>query len=72
MVLATALEGLQDANIERWGRLEFRRSGLIFHGEHIYLLKRAVRGEWTRTAALNDAVELSAHIAAARRQAKTG
>ncbi|MBZ5626178.1 MAG: N-6 DNA methylase [Acidobacteriia bacterium] len=71
-VLATALEGLEDANIEHWGRFEFRRSGLIFHGAHIYLLKRAVRGEWTRTAALNDAVELSAHIAAARRQAKTG
>jgi hypothetical protein len=71
-VLATALEGLQDANVERWGSFEFRRSGLIFHGARIYLLKRAVRGEWTRTAALNDAVELSAHIAAARRQAKTG
>lgn len=70
--LATALEGLQDANIERWGRFEFRRSGLIFHGARIYMLKRAVRGEWTRTAAINDAAELSAHIAAARRQAKTG
>jgi hypothetical protein len=72
MVLATALEGLQNANIERWGRFEFRRSGLIFHGAHIYLLKRAVLGEWTRTAALNDAVEISAHIAGARRQARTG
>jgi hypothetical protein len=71
-LLATALERLQDANVERWGRFEFRRSGLIFHGARIYLLKRAVHGEWTRTAALNDAVELSAHIAAARRQAKTG
>jgi hypothetical protein len=69
--LATALEGLQNANIERWGHFEFRRSGLIFHGARIYLLKRAVLGEWTRTAAINDAAELSAHIAAARRQAKT-
>jgi hypothetical protein len=70
--LTTALEGLQDANIERWGHFEFRRSGLIFHGARIYMLKRAVLGEWTRTAAINDAAELSAHIAAARRQAKTG
>lgn len=68
--LATALAGLQDANVERWGRFEFRRSGLIFHGPRIYLLKRAVLGEWTRTAALNDAVELNAHIATARRQGR--
>ena len=68
-ILATALARLQDANLERWGHLEFRRSGLIFDGPRAYLLKRAVRGEWTRTAALNDAAELNAHIASARRQA---
>jgi len=70
--LATALLRLQEANIERAGHLEFSRSGWIFDGSRIYLLKPALRGEWTRTAALNDAVELSAHIAGARRQAKTG
>jgi len=70
--LATALQRLQEANIERAGHLEFSRSGLIFDGSRIYLLKPALRGEWTRTAALNDAVELSAHIAGARRQAKIG
>lgn len=70
--LATALRRLQDVNIERAGHLEFLRSGLIFDGPRIYLLKPALRGEWTRTAALNDAVELSAHIAGARRQAKRG
>lgn len=70
--LATALKGLLDANIEQWGHLEFRRSGLIFDGAKIYVLKPAVRGEWTRTAALNDAAELSAHIAQARLRAKTG
>jgi len=59
-------------NIERAGHLAFSRSGLIFDGPRIYLLKPALRGEWTRTAALNDAVELSAHIAGARRWAKTG
>jgi hypothetical protein len=70
--LATALQRLQEVNIERAGRLEFSRSGLVFDGARIYLLKPALRREWTRTAALNDAVELSAHIAGARRQAKTG
>ncbi len=70
--LATALARLQDANMERWGHLEFRRSGLVFDGPRVYLIKRAVRGEWTRTAALNDAAELSAHIASARRQASLG
>jgi len=70
--LATALQRLQEVNIERAGHLEFSRSGLIFDGLRIYLLKPALRGEWTRTEALNDAVKLSAHIAAARRRAKTG
>jgi hypothetical protein len=69
--LAAALERLQEVNIERAGHLEFSRSGLIFDGSRIYLVKPALGGEWTRTAALNDAVELSAHIAEARRQAKT-
>jgi hypothetical protein len=70
--LATALQRLQEMNIERAGHLEFSRSGLVFDGSRIYLVKPALRGEWTRTAALNDAVELSAHIAGARRQARIG
>jgi hypothetical protein len=72
--LANALTGLQDANIEQWGRFEFRRSGLVFDSDHtrIYLVKPALLGHWTRTAALNDAVEISAHIASARRKAKAG
>jgi hypothetical protein len=70
--LATALRLLQEVNIERAGHLAFSRGGLVFDGSRIYLLKPALRGEWTRTAALNDAVELSAHIAGARRQAKIG
>jgi hypothetical protein len=70
--LAAALQRLQEVNIERAGHLEFSRSGLIFDGSRIYVLKPALLGEWTRTAALNDAVELSAHIAGARRQARIG
>jgi hypothetical protein len=68
--LAIALQALQDENVERWGHFAFRRSGLIFEGSRIYLLKPALLGEWTRTAALNDAADLSAHIAEARRQSK--
>jgi hypothetical protein len=69
-LLGDALSGLQEANIEQWGRFEFRRSGLVIDGARIYLVKPALRGQWTRTAALNDAIEISAHIANARRQAK--
>ena len=70
--LASVLSGLQDANIEQWGRFEFRRSGLVEAGTRFYLVKPALCGDWTRTAALNDAVEISAHIANARRKAKAG
>jgi hypothetical protein len=70
--LAIALQGLQAISVEDKGRLEFARSGLIFDGTRIYLVKPALRGEWTRTEALNDAVKLSANIAGARQQAKTG
>jgi hypothetical protein len=70
--LAAALQRVQEVYIEPAGHLAFSRSGLIFDGSRIYLLKPALRGEWTRTAALNDAAELSAHIAGARRQAKIG
>jgi hypothetical protein len=68
--LAEALSGLQEANIEQWGRFEFRRSGLVIEGTRIYLVKPALRGQWTRTAALSDAIEISAYIANARWQAK--
>jgi hypothetical protein len=67
-LLATALQRLQEQSIEYCGHIVFQRSGLIFEGSRIHLVKPALRGEWTRTAALNDAIELSAHIAEARRQ----
>jgi len=68
--LAVALQRLQDASAERAGRLLFQRSGWFFDGPRIYLVKPALKGQWTRTAALNDAAEIHAHIAEARRQGK--
>jgi Eco57I restriction-modification methylase len=72
--LANALDRLQEASIEQWGPFEFRRSGLVFDldAARIYLVKPALRGQWTRTTALNDAVDISAHIADDRRKAKAG
>ncbi|MEZ0389093.1 MAG: class I SAM-dependent DNA methyltransferase, partial [Verrucomicrobium sp.] len=66
-VLAKALELLQQQARQRQGVLEFQRSGLVFDGARIYLIKPALVGEWTRSAALNDAAEIAAEIAEARR-----
>jgi hypothetical protein len=66
--LAIALQRLHEQSVDYWGRIVFQRSGLIFDGSRIYIVKPSLRGEWTHTAALNDAAELSAHIAEARRQ----
>jgi len=68
--LASALQRLQGVSGEKEGRLLFQRSGWFFDGPRIYIVKPALRGQWTRTAALNDAAEIHAHIAEARRQAK--
>ena len=68
--LGAALQRIQAANAEQHGHLIFRRSGWFFDGKRIILVKPALKGEWTRTAALNDAAELSAHIAEARRLSK--
>ena len=69
-LLGAALQRIQDASAEQHGHLVFRRSGWFFEGKRIILVKPALRGQWTRTAALNDAVEISAHIAEARRLSK--
>ncbi len=69
--LVSALRQLQDSSTEHLGRLQFSRSGLIFDGPRIYIVKPSLRGCWMRSSALNDAVELAAHVAEARRQAKT-
>ena len=46
-------------------RLADRR---VFDGPRILIVKPALRGQWTRTAALNDATQLYAHIAEARQK----
>lgn len=68
--LAAALQRLQDASTEKNGSFLFQRSGWFFDGPCLYLVKPALLGQWTRTAALNDAAEIHAHIAEARRQGK--
>ena len=42
----------------------------MFDGPRIFLVKPSLLGQWTRTAALNDAAEIHAHIAEARQQKK--
>jgi hypothetical protein len=69
-LLGAALQRIQDASAEQHGHLVFQRSGWFFEGKRIILVKPALKGQWTRTAALNDAAEISAHIAEARRLSK--
>jgi hypothetical protein len=66
-----AAHRLQSASASKVGRtLEFRRHGWYFDGKRILIVKPARLGEWTRTAALNDAAELYAHIVKSRESAK--
>jgi hypothetical protein len=64
--LAISINRLQQSLRQRTGSLEYQRSGWYFDNSRIIIVKPARRGEWTRTAALNDAVEIYAHIAQAR------
>lgn len=58
---------LQEASVERVGdSFEFHRAGWYFEGRKIFIVKPARQGEWTRTAALNDAADLHQHITSAR------
>jgi hypothetical protein len=68
--LIRALDRLEEASTERSGSLAYLRCPWVFHGTHIYIVKPAIKGQWTRTTALNDAADLYAHIAEARRRAK--
>jgi hypothetical protein len=68
--LVGALQRLEDASAERYGGLAYLRRPWVFDGTRIYIVKPALKGHWTRTAALNDAADLYAHIAEARRRAK--
>lgn len=65
--LANALRRLQDVTTEQSGHLDYLRGICLFVGRRIFMVKPAVRGQWTRIAALNDAADLYAHIAEARR-----
>ena len=62
------MQRLQDASKERLGRIEYQRTGWYFDGTRILIIKPTRLGEWTRTAALNDAAEIHAEITAARRR----
>jgi hypothetical protein len=66
--LANALDRLQQASTEQSGRLAYLRGTWLFDDSRLYVVKPALRGQWTRTAALNDAADLYAHVAEARRQ----
>ena len=68
--LIRALDRLEEASTERSGSLAYLRCPWVFHGTRIYIVKPALKGHWTPTAALNDAADLYAHIAEARRRPK--
>jgi Eco57I restriction-modification methylase len=68
--LTDALQRLQEASTERSGRLAYLRGAWFFDGSHIRIVKPALQGQWTPTAAINDATNLYAHIAEARRQTR--
>jgi len=68
--LTSALQRLEEASTERSASLAYSRRPWVFDGTRIYIVKPATKGEWTRTAALNDAGDIYAHVAEARRQSK--
>ena len=65
-----ALQRLQEISTERSGGLAYLRGTWAFDGMRIYIVKPALKGQWTCTAALNDAADIYAHIAEARRREK--
>lgn len=68
-LISAAFKRLHAANSTTSNPFRFQRDGLVFDGPRIYLVKPAVRGRWTRTEALNDAVEIRAQIAEAQQLA---
>jgi hypothetical protein len=68
--LVCALQRLQESSTEQAGSLAYLRGTWVFDGARICIVKPAFKGQWTRTAALNDAADLYAHIAEARRRWK--
>jgi len=68
--LADALKRLQEVSTQRSESLAYLRGAWVFDGTRIYIVKPAFKGQWTRTAALNDAADLYTHVAEARRRAR--
>lgn len=68
--LADALKRLQETPTQRTDKLAYLRGTYAFDTstKRIFIVKPALKGQWTRTAALNDAADLYAHIAEARRR----
>lgn len=66
-----AARRLQDASAERVGNsFIFQRNGWYFEGNRILIVKPARAGEWTRTAAINDAAQLYGQISKTRQSDK--
>ena len=68
--LVGALRRLEEASTERSSSLAYLRRPWLFDGARIYIVKPALKGQWTPTAALNDVTDIYDHIAEARRQSK--
>jgi hypothetical protein len=68
--LIDALHRLQEVSTQRSGSLEYLRGNWVFDGTRILIVKPSLLGQWTRTAAINDAADIYAHIAEARRRRK--
>jgi hypothetical protein len=64
--LSRAMQRLKRTATEDAGHLAYLRDTWFFDGPRIYLVKSALRGQWTRTAALNDATDIHATIAETR------
>jgi hypothetical protein len=61
--LAEALRRLEESATTSNGSLKYIRDETwFFDGPRVYIAKPALRGRWTRTAALNDAAEIHATI----------
>jgi hypothetical protein len=69
--LLTALKRLQVASTDQDSScLAYVRDAWVFEGPHLFIVKSALLGQWTRTAALNDAGDVHGEIAEARQQRK--
>ncbi len=69
--LAEALKRLEESATSSNGSIKYVRDETwFFDGPCIYIAKPALRGRWTRTAALNDAAEIRATIQFSQRPIK--